>query len=129
MPRPEECRFAKTHEWVFLEGDMARIGLSDFAQNELGDIVYVNLGEAERPVVAGDELGEIESVKAVAEVYAPVSGLVVQINPLLGDSPEQLNKDPFGAAWLCTIKLSNPEEVKQLMDHAAYSKFLQEEAH
>lgn len=129
MPRPEDCRFARTHEWVFVEGNLARVGLSDFAQQELGDIVYVNLGEAGRTVSAGEELGEIESVKAVAEVYAPVSGEVAEVNPLLNDSPEQLNKDPQGAAWLCTIRLSNPGEVTLLMDHAAYAKFLQEQAH
>jgi glycine cleavage system H protein len=129
MPRPEDCLFTKTHEWVHREGDEALVGISDFAQQELGDIVYVNLGEAGRSLKTGEQLGEIESVKAVAEVYAPVSGSVAAVNGALADSPEKVNKDPYGDGWLARIKLSAPGELDAMMNFAAYSKYMADEGH
>ncbi len=129
MPRSEDCRYTKEHEWVHVEGDVARVGITDFAQGELGDIVYVNVGEAGRTLKQGDELGEIESVKAVAQVYAPVSGTVADVNALLGDAPEKINSDPLGEGWLVTLKLTNPAEASGLMDYAAYQAYLAESGH
>jgi glycine cleavage system H protein len=129
MPRPEDCLFTKTHEWVHREGDEALVGISDFAQQELGDIVYVNLGEAGRSLKTGEQLGEIESVKAVAEVYAPVSGSVAAVNGSLADSPEKVNKDPYGDGWLARIKLSAPGELDAMMNFASYSKYMADEGH
>ncbi|MBP7148454.1 MAG: glycine cleavage system protein GcvH [Acidobacteria bacterium] len=129
MPRPEQCRYTKTHEWVYREGDSALMGITDFAQQELGDIVFVNVGEPGRTINAGEELGGIDSVKAVAQVYSPVSGEIVEVNGALADHPEMLNKDPQGEAWLVRIRLTAPAELDGLMDFAAYQKFQQEEAH
>ncbi|HNX18874.1 MAG TPA: glycine cleavage system protein GcvH [Acidobacteriota bacterium] len=129
MPRPEDCLYTKDHEWLHVEGELARVGITDFAQNELGDIVYVNMGEANRSVKAGDEMGEIESVKAVAQVYAPVAGEIVEINPGLDSAPDSVNHDPIGEGWLVMMKPADPAELKGLMDHAAYAKYLAEAAH
>ncbi len=129
MPRPEDCLYTKEHEWLHLEGAAARVGITDFAQKELGDIVYVNMGETGRAVSAGQAVGEIESVKAVAEVYAPISGTVVEINPLLAESPEKINSDPLGDGWLITMSIKNPGETAALMNFAAYEKYLEESAH
>ena len=129
MPRPEDCYFTKQHEWVHVEGEEVRIGVSDFAQKELGDIVYVELKDAGAQLDAGEELGTIESVKAVAEVYAPIGGTIVSANPLLADHPERINEDPHDAGWLVTMTLRDAGAVRELMDHAAYEKFLEEEDH
>lgn len=129
MPRPEDCLYTKDHEWLHVEGELARVGITDFAQSELGDIVYVNMGEANRSVKAGDEMGEIESVKAVAQVYAPVAGEIVEINPGLDSAPDSVNHDPIGEGWLVMIKPADLAELKGLMDHAAYEKYLAEAAH
>lgn len=129
MPRPEDCLYTKDHEWLHVEGDVARVGITDFAQNELGDIVYVDLGDPGRDISAGEELGTIESVKAVAEVFAPVRGQILEINQGLADAPERVNEDPLGEGWLVAVKLSNPSEVEKLMDYSAYKKYLEEEGH
>jgi glycine cleavage system H protein len=125
MPRPEQCWYTKDHEWVYLEGETAWVGITDFAQRELGDIVYLNLGEAGRRVGAGDEVGEIESVKAVAEFYAPVAGEVIAINTELADHPDRVNKDPLGEGWLIKLRLEDSAAVRGLMDHAAYTAYLE----
>jgi len=129
MPRPEECLFTKTHEWVFREGDEALVGISDFAQQELGDIVYINLGESGRQLEVGGQFGEIESVKAVAEVYSPVTGVLSSVNPVLADSPEKVNKDPYGDGWLARVRLSAPQELDRMMSFGDYAKDLQDEGH
>jgi glycine cleavage system H protein len=125
MPRPEQCWYTKDHEWVYLEGETAWVGITDFAQRELGDIVYLNLGETGRRVGAGDEVGEIESVKAVAEFYAPVAGEVIAINTELADHPDRVNKDPLGDGWLIKLRLQDSAAVRALMDHAAYTAYLE----
>ena len=129
MPRAEDCKYTKDHEWLLIEGDTATVGITDFAQKELGDIVYVNMGEAGRTVSEGDEIGEIESVKAVAEVYAPLEGEVVEINEGLGDHPEVVNSDPLGEGWLVKLKLADMSAIDKLMSLEDYRKFLSEEAH
>jgi glycine cleavage system H protein len=129
MARAEDCRYAKSHEWVHVEGGLARVGISEYAQGELGDIVYVNPGEVGRKVSAGREFGVIESVKTASDLYAPVSGEIVEINAGLDAAPETVGKEPLGAGWIAVIKMSNPSEVDALLDWSAYQKFLAEAAH
>jgi glycine cleavage system H protein len=117
---PNDRRYTKEHEWVMVAGRAATVGITDFAQRELGDIVYVELPEMGRSVTMGESLGTIESVKAVSEVYAPVSGTVTAVNPMLTDKPETINLDPHGTGWICKIELSDAGEVDALMDAAAY---------
>jgi len=124
MPRPEECRYTKEHEWIFREGELLVVGVSDFAQSELGEIVYVDLKPSGQTLTAGDELGTIESVKAVAEVYAPVRGEVVEVNAGLVDTPEAINEDPMGAGWLVKMRPESADAFEGLMDHATYASYL-----
>jgi len=121
---PENFRYTKEHEWVNLEGDTATVGITDHAQKELGDIVYVDLPKPGAIAEKGKSIGSVESVKAVSDIYSPVSGEVLGSNDLLTASPEKLNEDPHGAAWLFKIKVSAPDEMKDLMsaaDNAAYA--------
>jgi len=120
---PKHLRYTKEHEWVAVEGGTGTMGITDFAQHQLGDIVYVELPEVGRTVKAGETLGTIESVKAVSEIYSPVSGTVAEVNSALADSPETLNQDPHGAAWICKITLQDAAEAAMLMDAAAYEAF------
>ncbi len=124
---PENFRYSEDHEWVKVEGDMAVIGITDHAQKQLGDIVFVEVPEVDDEFDKGDEVGSIESVKAVAEMFLPVSGTVVEVNEALEDAPETLNKDPHGEGWILKVKLSDASEVDELMDAAAYQKYLEEE--
>lgn len=121
---PANFRYTKEHEWVSVEGGVAKIGITDHAQHELGDIVYVDLPKPGALVAQGKAFGSVESVKAVSDIYAPVSGEVSAINELLGANPEKLNEDPHGAAWLIEVKLSNPDEVGSLMSAADYESYL-----
>jgi glycine cleavage system H protein len=124
---PENFRYTKEHEWVNVEGDTGTVGLTDHAQKELGDIVYVDLPKAGTTVEKGKTLGSVESVKAVSDIYSPVSGEVVAVNELLATKPEKLNEDPHGAAWMVKIKLSAPAETADLMSAADYKKYAGEE--
>jgi len=119
---PNDRRYSKDHEWVKVEGGAATIGITDFAQQELGDIVYVELPAIGRTVSQGEVLGTIESVKAVSEIYAPVSGTIAEVNGLLSEKPETVNADAHGAGWICKLTLSAAGEVDALMDAAAYGK-------
>ena len=121
---PENFRYTKEHEWVSVEGDIGTVGITDHAQEELGDIVYVDLPKPGARIDQGKSLGSVESVKAVSDVYSPVSGEVTEINSLLADSPEKLNQDPHGAAWLVKIRLSAPAEVANLMSAADYQSYI-----
>ncbi len=118
---PKHMRYTKEHEWVAAEAGIGTVGITDFAQHELGDIVYVELPEIGRQVKVGETIGTIESVKAVSEVYAPVSGTVSEVNAALGDAPETVNKDPHGAGWICKVKLQNSKELDALLDSVAYA--------
>ncbi|MDI6893418.1 MAG: glycine cleavage system protein GcvH [Bacillota bacterium] len=129
MMYPKEFRYAKTHEWAKVEGDLARVGITNYAQEHLGDIVFVELPEVGRQVKQGEAFGVVESVKAVSDCYAPVSGEVVEINDTLADKPETLNQDPHGEGWMVVIRMSDPAELNNLMDVAAYEKHCEEEAH
>ena len=124
MNCPQTLKYSKTHEWVLAEEGIATIGLSDFAQDELGDIVYVEMPEVDDTFEAGDTLGEVESVKAVSEVNCPLSGTIVEINEELLDSPEAINSDPYGA-WIC--KVSYEELPEDLMDADAYAAYCEAE--
>src|SRR5678815_4432706 len=115
---PDNFRYTKEHEWVSVEGDIGTIGITDHAQHELGDIVYVDLPKVGSHVEAGKSLGSVESVKAVSDIYSPVSGEVIAINESLSDAPEKLNSDPHGDAWLVKIRLSNHAEIESLMSAA-----------
>lgn len=119
--------YTKTHEWVKVDGDVATVGVSDFAQSELGDITYLELPEPGDTVTKGEPLGVIESVKAASDIYAPVSGEVIEANEEVVDSPEVVNSDPYEAGWFVKVRLSNPDEVSELMDAAAYQQFVEEE--
>ena len=121
---PDNFRYTKEHEWVLADGDAASVGITDHAQQELGDIVYVDLPKVGTRVEAGKSLGSVESVKAVSDIYSPVSGEITEINETLADAPETLNTDPHGAAWLVKIRLSNPEEIQSLMSAADYQSYI-----
>lgn len=124
MTYPENYRYTKEHEWVSAEGDTGTVGITFHAQSELGDIVYVDLPKVGTVVETGQSFGSVESVKAVSDIYSPVSGEVVEINTLLADGPEKLNEDPHGAAWLVKIKLADPAQVSGLLDAAAYQAYI-----
>jgi glycine cleavage system H protein len=117
---PEDLRYTKEHEWVRLSGDRARIGITDFAQDALGDVVYVDLPEVGATVEADQPLGEVESTKSVSDVYSPVSGTIVERNPLIDDRPELVNEQPYGDGWLVVVETSDPGRVSSLLDAAAY---------
>jgi glycine cleavage system H protein len=117
---PEDLKYTKSHEWVRVEGDIATVGITDFAQSELGDVVFVELPAAGRAVRAGDTFGSVESVKTVSDVYAPVSGEVVDVNAALGAQSELINTDPFGKGYMVKIKMSDPGEAEKLMDANLY---------
>lgn len=124
MPYPSDYRYTSEHEWVRVEGDVASVGITDYAQHELGDVVYVELPKVGAKLNAGRSLGTVESVKAVSDIYAPVSGEVTEVNSSLADSPETINKDPHGKAWLIKLKLANSSEISKLMDAKAYEAFI-----
>ncbi len=124
---PEELRYSPSHEWSRVEGDQARVGISDYAQNQLGDIVFVELPEVGTLLEKGREFGTVESVKAVAEVYAPLSGEVVAVNDALADAPELVNSDPYGEGWMMELSLKDPAEAGGLMSRNDYLDNLREQ--
>ena len=121
---PDNFRYTKEHEWVLAEGDIGTVGITDHAQRELGDIVYVDLPKVGTSIEAGKSLGSVESVKAVSDIYSPVSGEVTEINLSLADAPEKLNEDPHGAAWLVKIRLRAPAEIQSLMSSSEYESYV-----
>ena len=125
MNYPAELKYSKSHEWVKMEGDVAVIGISDFAQDALGDVVFVNLPSVGDAVTAGAAFGDVESVKAISDLVSPVSGEIVEVNEALADAPEALNSDPYGS-WI--IKVSGITDTEELLDAAAYEAFCAEEA-
>ena len=127
MEFPEELKYTAEHEWVMVEGDLAVIGITDFAQDSLGDVVFVELPEVGTEVTTGKAFGVVESVKAVSDVYAPVSGTVEESNEELPDAPEILNTSPYGDGWMIKIRMSDPGELDGLMDAVAYQAHIAEE--
>jgi glycine cleavage system H protein len=124
MSNPEQYRYTKEHEWVSVEGNTGTIGITDHAQHELGDIVFVDLPKAGTALSKGETLGSVESVKAVSDIYAPVSGEVIEANEKLSATPELLNRDPFAEGWLVRVKLSSPDETKDLLTAADYQTYI-----
>jgi glycine cleavage system H protein len=122
---PAELRYSKEHEWVRVDGNVVRIGITDFAQDSLGDVVFVQLPDPGLDVVAGASAGEIESTKSVSEVYAPVSGVVRAVNDALAEKPELVNQDPYGEGWMFEVELSDASELDALLDAAAYQALVE----
>ena len=123
---PDDLRYTSDHEWVRLDGDVARIGITDFAQDALGDIVYVNVPDVGAPVTAGAAFGEVESTKSVSDIYAPVGGTVEARNEQLGATPELVNSDPYGDGWILDIRGASAADVAVLLDAAAYRALIEE---
>ena len=123
-----EARFTKDHEWVRLDGDVAVIGITDYAQSQLGDVVYVELPEIGRRMEQGKEAAIVESVKAASDVYAPVSGEVVEVNEELASDPAKVNADAMGDGWFLKLRIDDPKQLDELMDEAAYRRFLEEQS-
>jgi glycine cleavage system H protein len=125
---PEDRRYTKEHEWVRLEGDRGTVGITQYAQEQLGDVVFLELPEVGRKLSPGEGFGTVESVKAVSELYSPVAGEVVEVNSALAQKPEVVNSDPHGAAWMIKVKLADPTAVAGLMDARAYQAYVESEA-
>ena len=122
MNFPDNLRYTKDHEWIRLDGNIATIGITDFAQSELGDIVYVEIETVGKPLEAEAVFGTVEAVKTVSDLFLPVAGTVTEVNPALINSPESVNSDPYGEGWMIKMTVKNPSDVTALMDAAAYKK-------
>lgn len=127
MEFPEDLKYSREHEWVLVEGDVATVGITDFAQEQLGDVVFVELPAVEDKVIKDEAMGVVESVKAVSDVYAPVSGKVLEINDDLPESPEMINEDPYGDGWIVKIAIADPTDLDDLMTSEAYERYVAEQ--
>ncbi len=127
MELPEGLKYSKEHEWVLVEDHVAIIGITEYAQQELGDIVYVELPEIGEKIVKDDPFGAVESVKAVSDIYAPVSGTVIEVNDALPDSPETINDDPYGDGWMIKVEMSDKDDLKDLMSAEEYAEYLDQQ--
>ena len=127
MEFPEDLKYTEEHEWIKVDGDSVTIGITDYAQDSLGDVVYVELPDADSTITAGETFGVVESVKAVSDLYAPVSGTVTEVNDSVVDGPEAINDEPYGDAWLLKVELSDTGELDKLMSAADYQAFTEEE--
>ncbi len=125
MHVPDELRYSTDHEWVLVQADRAKVGITDYAQDALGDVVFVELPEVGAEVTVGASFGEIESTKSVSDVYAPLSGKVVEVNTDLDDGPERLNEDPYGEGWICVVEITDAAQVDSLLDAAAYRALIE----
>lgn len=125
---PEDSRYAKSHEYIHVEGDVGTIGITDYAQKELGDVVFVELPKVGTELELGDELGSIESVKAVSELFSPVTGEVIEVNEALAEKPELVNTDPYGDGWMIKVRLSDATELDELMTAEDYEDYVKHEA-
>ena len=126
MQYPDDRKYSREHEWIAVDGDTARVGITDYAQDALGDVVYVQLPDVGLEVVANASCAEVESTKSVSEIYSPVSGQITAVNEALTDTPELLNQDPYGEGWVFTVTLADPAELDALMDAAAYQRLVDE---
>ena len=126
MNVPEDLRYSEEHEWVAVSGDRVRVGITDYAQDALGDVVFVQLPDVGATVVAAQSCGEVESTKSVSDVYSPVSGRVVETNRALDETPEHVNSDPYGDGWMFVVEMSDPAELESLLDAAAYRRLTEE---
>lgn len=125
MDIPDDLRYSTDHEWARVEGGRVRVGITDYAQEALGDVVFVALPESGTRVERGGTCGEVESTKSVSEIYAPVSGSVVEVNTELDDNPENLNEEPYGDGWICVIEMDDPAELDELLDPAGYRALIE----
>jgi len=125
---PDNLRYSKEHEWIEFKGKIATIGVTDHAQDQLGDIVFVELPDIGQEFSAGEAFGVLESVKAVSDCYVPISGKVLEVNDLLTDAPQTVNEDCYGEGWMMRLEVTNPDELEELMDQTAYSKYINEES-
>jgi glycine cleavage system H protein len=126
MNFPDELRYSTEHEWVAVDGSRARVGITDYAQDSLGDVVYVELPGVGANVLAHASCAEVESTKSVSEIYSPVSGTIVEVNEALNDAPEQVNQDPYGAGWIFVVEMTDPAELDALLDAAGYRALVEE---
>ena len=124
MNFPSNLKYTKDHEWISIDGDIATIGISDFAQHELGDIVYVDINTKGKPLAADSVFGTVEAVKTVSDLFLPVSGTITEINPILENEPEKVNTDPYGDGWMVKMKVDNTGDINNLMDVEAYQKLV-----
>ena len=124
MNFPQNLKYTKDHEWISIDGDIATIGITDFAQHELGDIVYVDIDSKDKALEADTVFGTVEAVKTVSDLFLPVSGTITEVNPILEREPEKVNSDPFGDGWMVKMKVNNPEDLNKLMDVEAYQKLV-----
>ena len=124
MTVPAQLLYSSDHEWIAVDGTRARIGITDYAQDELGDVVFVQTPTLGAEVTAGDSFSEVESTKSVSDIYAPVSGTVVAVNDALANGPDALNSDPYGAGWICEIEMNNPADIDGLLDAAGYQALI-----
>lgn len=122
MNFPQNLKYTKDHEWVSVEGNEATVGITDFAQSELGDIVYIDINTKDTPLEADAVFGTVEAVKTVSDLFLPVAGMVTEVNPILESQPEKVNTDPYGDGWMVKMKIDNPEDINRLMDADAYQK-------
>lgn len=125
MNVPDELRYSADHEWARIDGSTVRIGITDYAQDALGDVVFVEIPEAGATVTAGDKISEVESTKSVSDIYAPVTGTIVEVNADLESEPERLNADAYGEGWICAIEVSDPATLDALLDPDAYRKLIE----
>ncbi|MEO9022378.1 MAG: glycine cleavage system protein GcvH [Ginsengibacter sp.] len=124
MTFPQNLKYTKDHEWVSIDGEIATIGITDFAQHELGDIVYVDIDSKGKALAAETVFGTVEAVKTVSDLFLPIAGTITEVNPLLENEPEKVNTDPYGDGWMAKMKVDNPEDVKKLMDVETYQKLV-----
>lgn len=125
MNVPEELRYSSDHEWIRVDGNKITLGITDYAQDALGDVVFVDVPDVGTAVTVGASFSEVESTKSVSDIYSPVTGSIVEVNAELGDEPERLNDDPYGEGWICVIELADPTELDQLMDAAGYTALVE----
>lgn len=125
MNVPDDLRYSSDHEWARRDGDAVRIGITDYAQDALGDVVYVEVPEVGATVAANDKISEVESTKSVSDIYAPIGGTITEVNAELADNPQRLNEDPYGEGWICVIEASDASEIDKLLDAAAYTALIE----
>ena len=128
MSNPSDLLYTEDHEWALVEGDTVTVGITNHAQDSLGDVVFVELPELEQELGNGDALGVVESVKAVSDLYSPCDGVVVEVNERLNDEPELINNDPYGDGWIIKVQISDPEAVSHLMDSETYDQYVKDES-